>query len=73
MYNWSVDEKRFKNENPENYKVWRLVQMINYGEPGEKISEKLVKRYWEKIKTRIDPSYRKYLEFILWPKKKRVF
>jgi hypothetical protein len=73
MYNWSVDEKRFKKEDPEGYKIWRLVQMVNYGEPGEKISEKLVKKYWQKIKTRIDPAYRKYLEFILWHKTKEAF
>lgn len=73
MYNWSVDEKKFRKEDPEGYKIWRLEQMINYGEAGEKISESLVRKYWEEIKDRIDPHYRAYLEFLLWPKKHRVF
>ena len=68
MYNWSVDEKRFKRENPEGYKIWKLEQLINYGEPGEKIDEKMVRKYWEIIKGRIDPYYREFIEFLLWPK-----
>lgn len=70
MYNWSVDEKKFKKEDPEGYKIWKLEQMINYGTAGEKLDEKMVRKYWKKIKDRIDPHYRKYLEFLLWPKKK---
>lgn len=74
MYNWSVDEKKFKKEDPEGYEIWRLEQMINYGEPGEKLDKNLVLKYWSKIRNRIDPSYRKYLEFLLWPQKnKRAF
>lgn len=72
MYNWSVDEKKFKKENPEGYKIWRLEQMINYGQVGEKISEQLVRKYWKKIRDNLDPDYRKFLEFLLWPKKKKV-
>jgi len=48
MYNWSVNEEKFKKENPEGYKIWKLVQMLNYGSPREKISEKLVRKYWKK-------------------------
>lgn len=70
MYNWSVDEKKFRKEDPEGYKIWKLEQMINYGSAGEKLSEKMVRKYWNKIKDHIDPVYRKYLEFLLWPKKK---
>lgn len=73
MYNWSVDEKKFKKADPEGYKIWRLEQMINYGQAGEKINEKSVRKYWWKIKDRLDPLYREYLEFLLWPKKKKVF
>jgi len=68
MYNWSVNEKQFKKENPEGYKIWKLEQMINYGEPREKLDKKLVKKYWEKIKNRIDPHKRLLLEFLLWKK-----
>lgn len=73
MYNWSVDEKKFKKADPEGYKIWRLEQMINYGQAGEKINEKLVRKYWWRIRDRLDPLYREYLEFLLWPKKKKVF
>jgi len=73
MYNWSVDEKKFKKEDPEGYKIWKLEQMINYGEPGEKLDKKLVKKYWNKIREKIDPAYREFLEFLLWPKRKKAF
>ena len=55
MYNWSVDEKEFKKENPKEYRLWRLTQLINYGLDGEKLSKKLVKEAWHKIKGNLDP------------------
>lgn len=73
MYNWSVDEKAFKKADPERYKIWRLEQMINYGEPGEKLSEWLVKKYWKQIRGNIDSHYRAFLELLLWQKKKKAF
>ena len=71
-YNWSVDEKKFKREDPEAYKIWQLQQMINYGLAGEKLDEKEVRKYWKKIKDKIDPQYRRYLEILLWKKKIKV-
>lgn len=71
MYNWSVDEKAFKKADPEGYKIWRIEQMIHYGEPGEKLDKIEVKKYWQKIKDNLDPSYRFYLEFLLWPRRKK--
>jgi hypothetical protein len=68
MYNWSIDEEKFKREDPEGYKIWRLEQMINYGLDGEKIKEKEVKKYWQKIKERLDPYKRRLIEFLLWQK-----
>ncbi|MBU2578676.1 hypothetical protein KKA09_00970 [Patescibacteria group bacterium] len=68
MYNWSIDEKKFKKEDPENYKIWKLEQMINWGLAGEKINERLLRKYWEKLY--LDPDAKKFLEFLLWPKKK---
>jgi hypothetical protein len=67
MYNWSVDEKKFKREDPEGYKIWKLEQMINWGLGGEKLKEKLVRKYWQKLF--LDPETKKFLEFLLWPKK----
>lgn len=69
MYNWSIDEKKFKKEDPEGYKIWRLEQMINYGLGREKLNEKLVKKYWKKLF--MDDLTRKYLRFLLWPKKSK--
>ena len=70
MYNWSVDEKKFKKENPEGYKIWKLEQMINFGLAGEKISENLVRKYWKKLF--LDPESKKFLKFLLWSKKKSL-
>ncbi|MBI2443659.1 MAG: hypothetical protein HYV42_00235 [Candidatus Magasanikbacteria bacterium] len=71
MYNWSVDEKQFKRADPKGYQIWRLEQLINYGSAGEKLNEREVRTYWPQLQNRIDPRYRAYLEFLLWPRKKR--
>ncbi|MFH1258312.1 MAG: hypothetical protein ABII74_00615 [Elusimicrobiota bacterium] len=71
MYNWSVDERNFKKLDPQGYATWRIEQMINYGEAGEKLNEKLVRKHWKKIKNRIDPYYREFLELLLWPNRKK--
>lgn len=68
MINWSVDEKRFKKENPKEYKLWRLTQLINYGLDGEKLDKKEVIRAWPEIKDRLDPNSRGYLEYLIWGK-----
>lgn len=73
MYNWSVDEEKFKKEDPEGYEIWKLEQTINYGQAGEKLDEKLVRKYWERMKNNLDPKYQEFLEFLLWPKKQRAF
>ena len=69
MYNWSVDEKKFKKQNPKGYRLWRLTQLINYGLDGEKLNKEEVKKAWPKINNRIDPNTRVYLEYLLWDKK----
>ena len=69
MYNWSVDEKRFKKENPKGYKIWRIQQLINYGLGKEKLDIKTVKKFWPKIKDNLDPHKKLLLEFLLWNKK----
>ncbi|OGG20509.1 hypothetical protein A3D03_00620 [Candidatus Gottesmanbacteria bacterium RIFCSPHIGHO2_02_FULL_40_13] len=68
MYNWSVDEKKFKKDNPKEYRLWRLTQLINYGLDGEKLDKKEVKQVWETIKDRLDPNTKVYLEYLLWEK-----
>ncbi|HLB95975.1 MAG TPA: hypothetical protein VJK26_03690 [Patescibacteria group bacterium] len=70
MYNWSVDERQFKKNYPKKYKIWRLEQQINYGQAGEKISQRMVKKHWSQIEENLDPSYREFLIYLLWPEKK---
>lgn len=69
MWNWSVDEKKFKKEHPEEYRLWRLTQLINYGLDGEKLDREEVKAAWPKIKDRLDPNTAVYLEYLLWGKR----
>ena len=69
MYNWSVDEQKFKKEDPEGYKIWRIEQMINFGLGDEKIREDDLKKYLDKMD--IDELTRKYLTFLLWPMKSK--
>lgn len=64
MYNWNTDTRELK-KNKEKYAIWQLEQKINYGLNGEKLNATLLKKYWHKL--RIDPLYRKYLHFLLWP------
>ncbi|MDP2905863.1 MAG: hypothetical protein Q8O22_06155 [Candidatus Omnitrophota bacterium] len=66
MYNWSVDLKELKKDK-EAYTIWRLQQLINYGLAGERLSKRLVKKYWDKLY--LDPPTKRYLKFLLWPKK----
>ncbi|MEK7155089.1 MAG: hypothetical protein AAB697_03100 [Patescibacteria group bacterium] len=68
MINWSTDEKEFKKRNPQEYKLWRLTQLINYGLDGEKLDRKEVKDTWVRIKDRIDPYKSRLIEFLLWDK-----
>jgi hypothetical protein len=68
MYNWSTDEEKFKKENPEKYRLWRIVQLINYGLDGEKLDRDEVKAAWPKIKNQLDPYKARAIEFLLWKK-----
>lgn len=68
MHNWSVDEQTFKNIDPEGYNIWKIQQLINYGLDGEKLSKKEVKKYWHRLY--LDPFKRRFVKFLLWPKKK---
>lgn len=63
MYNWSVDEEKFKKNDSEGHKIWRLEQLINFGLGGEKLNAAEVKKYLTKLN--IDEPARKYLEFLL--------
>jgi len=66
--NWSTDEKKFKKENPKEYRLWRLTQLINYGLDGEKLDRKEVTKVWPKIKDRLDPYKKRAIEYLIWGK-----
>lgn len=66
MHNWSTDTTQLK-KNPEKYKIWKLEQLINFGLNKEKINKKDLKKNWDNIT--IDPSRKKFLHLMLWPKK----
>lgn len=68
MYNWSVDEKKFKKENPQEYRLWKLTQLINYGLDGEKLDKEEIREVWDNIKDNIDPYKRRALEYLIWGK-----
>ena len=65
MYNWSVDTKELKKDK-EQYVIWRLEQMVNFGLGGKKINRKEIKKYWKMLN--LDHNKKQYLKMILWPK-----
>ncbi len=69
MYNWShIDEEAMKKQDPEKYKKWRIVQMLNFDMQGERLDREEVKRYWQEIKEELVPEVRQLIEYILWNK-----
>ena len=63
MRNWSTDTKKLQND-PEAYAVWKLEQLVNFGLDGEKIDEKELRKYWDRLE--IDPSRRAFLHVLLY-------
>ncbi len=68
MINWSTDELTFKKKYPKEYKIWRLVQLINYGIGTEKLNELDIRKNWDTIKDRLDPYKKRALEYLIWDK-----
>ena len=66
MRNWSTDITELKKDK-EKYAIWELEQLVNYGLDTVKISKKNLKKYWKKLQ--LDPAKKKYLHYLLWPKK----
>lgn len=62
MYNWSVNEEELKKY-PQQYKRWRLEQLINFGLNGEKISAVELKEHLPHL--HIDPWRRRFLNLLL--------
>ena len=68
MYNWSIAEAELKKSDPEKYKLWKLVQTINYGLDGRKLSKTQIKKSWPIIKDKLDPYKKRVIEFLIWGK-----
>lgn len=62
MYNWNTDTSKW-NKQSDQYQIWKLEQLINYGLNGEKLDLSLVKKYWTKLD--LDPQRRKFLGLFL--------
>lgn len=67
MLNWSVDAQKLKQSNKQ-YSVWRLIQLINYGLDEKKLQKKDLVKYWNQVKTKIDPYKKRALEYLIWGK-----
>ena len=62
---WDYDIKK-ADQNTEQFIVWKLERLINYGLGDEKINENLLKKYWDKIK--MPENTRILFDFLLWGK-----
>ncbi|PIS15258.1 hypothetical protein COT63_00950 [Candidatus Shapirobacteria bacterium CG09_land_8_20_14_0_10_38_17] len=62
MYNWSTDINTLKKY-PQQYTIWRLEQLINFGLGKEKLNKSELKKYFNKLN--IDPQKKEYLRLLL--------
>ncbi len=62
MYNWSTDTKTLQN-NPEQYAIWKLEQMVNFGIGEEKLDAALLRQHIDILA--IDPARKQYLRLLL--------
>ena len=62
MYNWSVGTTELK-KNPEQYAIWHLEQLINFGLNGEKIDQTELFKHFAKLN--IEPRKKQYLNLLL--------
>jgi len=58
MKNWSTNTKELK-KNSEDFTIWRMEQLINFGLGEEKLKIIDLKKYWNVLN--IDPSKKKFL------------
>lgn len=62
MYNWNTNTAELKKK-PEEFRIWRLEQSINFGLNGKKLSKKELKETFRKLK--LDPHRGKFIQLIL--------
>ncbi len=63
MYNWNIDTRKL---NTEQFIIWKLNQLINFGLNGEKLDLEDVKKYWDKLS--LDPKRKRFIQLLLWQK-----
>jgi len=62
MKHWSVDTTELEKY-PEAFAVWKLEQAVNFGIRNGKVSERQLRKYWDKLD--LDPQKKKFLELLL--------
>jgi len=62
MYNWNTNTAGLKKD-PEDHKIWKLEQAINFGLNGKKLDKKEVKKYVSKLT--LDPFRGKFIQLLL--------
>jgi hypothetical protein len=62
MKNWSNTIEEF-DQKSEQYQIWKLEQLINFGLDGEKIPKTLLKKYLSVLN--IDEAKKRYLNLLL--------
>jgi hypothetical protein len=63
MRNWGIDTTELEKD-PESFTIWKLEQLINFGTGGEKIDEKELRRYFDRLV--IDKNKKRFISFLLW-------
>lgn len=62
MRNWSIDVSRL-DKNSDQYIIWHLEQLINYGLGNEKIDSKQLKKYLPQLT--LDPAKQEFIQLLL--------
>lgn len=65
LYAWDYNLKDVDEEN-EQFIIWKLERQLCYGPRGEKLDEKLLRKYFHKVK--MPENTRAFLELLLWKK-----
>ena len=66
MKNWNTDTFSMNKTDKE---VWSLVQKINYGLDGERLSASKVKKLWPKLTPNLIPARERMFKWLLWGNK----
>ena len=66
MHNWSTNTKEIRKDK-DTYSKWKMEQLINFGLGNSKIKKQKLSQLMPSLD--IDPAKKKYLSFLLWPKK----